>query len=401
MDPYSLYLHVPFCRHRCGYCDFNTVAGQEGRIPAYLAALKAEIAMVSHAAPERLRVHTIYYGGGTPSLVSAEDYRSLSDLIGSGFRVDEDAEISLEANPGTVTRAYLDGLRAAGFNRISFGMQSASPRDLALLQRQHDFFDVVAAVKAARQAGFRNLSLDLIFGLPGQPFERWQESLERALSLHPEHLSLYALTVEPGTPLYHWASRGLVDLPDDDLAADEYEWASDRLERAGYGQYEISNWARVGEDHELMACRHNLQYWRSLPYLGFGSGSHGCAAGYRTANVRGVAPYIDRLVNPGAEQPFPFSPANESHIRLDHRTEIEEWMMVGLRLTREGVSAASFQTRFGESLTSIFGSQIDRLVKLGLLEWPEDLPGRLRLTARGRLVGNQVFMQFVGEGEED
>ncbi len=210
MQSYSLYLHVPFCQKRCTYCDFNTYAGQSERIPDYVAALSREIAMLGASSPTKIPVHTLFFGGGTPSLLSAPHYETLLKTIAAAYDLQPGLEASLEANPGTVTGPYLKSLRAAGFNRISFGMQTADPGELALLGRIHDFYDVIRAVQWARQAGFAQINLDLIFGLPFQSLETWQASLEAALRLNPEHLSLYALTVEHGTPLYRWVGRGLV-----------------------------------------------------------------------------------------------------------------------------------------------------------------------------------------------
>ncbi len=390
MQSYSLYLHVPFCQKRCTYCDFNTYAGQSERIPDYVAALDREIAMLGASSPTKIPVHTLFFGGGTPSLLSAPHYETLFKTILAVYDLQPGFEASLEANPGTVTGPYLKSLRAAGFNRISFGMQTADPGELALLGRIHDFYDVIRAVQWARQAGFAQINLDLIFGLPFQSLETWQASLEAALRLNPEHLSLYALTVEHGTPLYRWVGRGLVPAPDGDLAADMYDWASERLDKAGFFQYEISNWARKNSSGNIMACRHNLQYWRNQPYLGFGAGAHGYAAGYRLADVVHIKTYLERMAQPG-QPPFPFSLATAHSTRVDRHTEMEETMMVGLRLTEEGVSRSSFEQRFGIPVEQVFGKEIQNMSQAGLLEAGEIL----RLTQHGRLLGNQVFMQFI------
>jgi oxygen-independent coproporphyrinogen-3 oxidase len=397
----SLYLQVPFCRHRCSYCDFNTFAGQERHIPAYVNALRAEMRQVSARAPQgrRIAMHTIFFGGGTPSLLEAGQVQAILDCAEECFDVTPDAEITMEANPGTVSAESLRALRETGVNRLSFGMQSAHPDDLRLLERQHDFFDVVQAVRWARQAGFDNLSLDLIFGLPGQSLERWKDSIERAVGMQPDHLSLYALTIEHGTPLQKRWLRGQIPLVDDDLAADMYEYAMERLPHGGYTQYEISNWARTDTQGRLKTCRHNLQYWYNLPYLGVGPGAHGFVpgtemdsdTGYRTMNLGGIRPYIERC-NEGTDEPFPAGPATRRMIAVDPVTEMQETMMVGLRLTQEGVSAGAFQARFGKTLDTVFGRQIERLVKAELLEWVSD---RLRLTPRGRMLGNRVFQEFV------
>lgn len=391
-----MYVHIPFCRHRCAYCDFNTYAGKEGRIEAYTDALCLEIRSLARGAHARLPVHTIFFGGGTPSLVPPAGLSRVIETLAQSFDLSHQAEISLEANPGTLSLPYLENLRRIGFNRLSLGMQSAHPDDLRLLERQHDYVDVVQAVKWARQAGFSNLNLDLIFGIPGQSLERWRRTLDLALALRPEHLSLYALTLEHGTPFERWSAHGLVPQADPDLAADMYETAEERLAREGYLHYEISNWAKV-IDGLARVCAHNLQYWHNWPYLGFGAGAHGYAGGYRTANVLGIEAYIRRC-HSGDERAFPFSPATVNALPIDRFTEMQETMMVGLRLTEEGVSTHEFRSRFGKDIREVFGKDVEDLLNLGLLEWSGDDHSRLRLTTRGRLLGNQVFMRFVGEG---
>ncbi|MCX6037164.1 MAG: radical SAM family heme chaperone HemW [Chloroflexi bacterium] len=391
---YSLYFHIPFCVHRCAYCDFNTYAGQEALIPAYVDALCNEIRCVAGSAPQRLTVHTIFFGGGTPSLLSQKQFESILKAARDSFDLAPDAEISLEANPGTVTLDSLRDLRGLGFNRFSLGVQSAYPDELRQLERIHDYFDVIEAVTWARRAGFDNLNLDLIFGLPEQSLDRWQATVKLILGLRPDHLSLYALTVEHGTPFGRWAQRGLLSVPDPDAAADMYEWAGEALEAAGFEQYEISNWAKPGRQ-----CRHNLQYWRGQPYLGFGAGAHGCASGLRISNVLRIKTYIERLRpdypipnNLIPNTPFPLSPATANQTKISMRVEMQETMLTGLRLTREGVSAEDFADRFGVQIRDVFGRGIDELIDLLLLEWAGPV---LRLTKRGRLLGNQVFMRFV------
>ncbi len=399
MQPTSLYIHIPFCRHRCAYCDFNTYAGLESRIPAYVNALDREIRWMGARGAESLpaagpiRVHTIFFGGGTPSLLAPQQVEAILGACRESFALDADAEISMEANPGTVTLDGLRALRSLGVNRLSYGMQSAHPSDLRLLQRQHDTIDVIEAVKWARQAGFESLSLDLIFGLPFQDLERWKATLETAIGLQTEHLSLYSLTIEPGTPFQAWLERGLISLPDDDLAADMYDYASERLAQAGFQQYEISNWARI-KNGELAACKHNLQYWRNRPYLGLGAGAHGYHSGYRLINAASIPAYIERCRSM-PEEAFPMGPATVQALPIDRWTEVQETLMVGLRLTHEGVSALEFLSRFGVSLEDLFGADIDDLIRKGLLEW-DGAKDRLRLSSRGRLLGNRVFRQFVG-----
>ncbi len=401
MRPHAVYLHIPFCVHRCAYCDFNTYAGQDALIPRYVDALQREIRTLGDSAPRRLPVHTVYFGGGTPSLLPVEVFPQVLEALALGFDLAPEPEITIEANPGTLSADYLRELRAAGVNRLSLGMQSADPQELAFLERQHDFEDVIQSVEWARQAGFDNLSLDLIFGLPEQRLETWETSLSRALELVPQHLSLYALTVERGTPLQARIERGLIPMPDADLAAEMYETARARLADAGFVQYEISNWAREGGllpgpalQSPAFACRHNLQYWRNLPYFGLGAGAHGFVDSFRTVNTLSPAAYIERLTS-AAPREFPRTPATTSIQRVDRPTEIAETMMMGLRLTREGVSRPGFRARFGVELTDLYGEQIMRLVEWNLLEWAGDDGDALRLTPHGYLLGNRVFREFV------
>ncbi len=396
-------------------------------IPAYVDALCKEIKFVGSRA-ERSRsdsggeveAHTVFFGGGTPSLLSPQQFDSIFRSIRDNFKLTDDAEITMEANPGTVSYANLLQLRKIGINRISYGVQSANTEELRMLERVHSFFDVIEAVSNSRKAGFKKLNLDLIYGLPEQTLSTWQTTVNRILGLHPEHISAYALTLEHGTPFGRWSSKGLLPLPDPDLAAEMYEWLSETLEVHNYIQYEISNWAKINEEvrmqnDELAAgdssfsshqssfqCRHNLQYWRGLPYLAFGAGAHGYANGYRYSNVLRIKTYIDRLTqfsnSPVFNLPFPLSPGTVNHHKQSINDDMSEFMMTGLRLTREGVSEVEFQERFGQTMGDVYGKEIDELLKLGLIENCVGTDGhlpRLRITKRGRLVGNQVFVRFV------
>jgi len=394
MVTYSLYVHIPFCRQRCGYCDFNTYAGIEDLVPAYVEALCAEITSVKETVGAYLPVHTIFFGGGTPSLLTVGQIERILIGIESSFELLPGLELSLEANPGSLSLIYLQELYKLGVNRLSIGMQSAQPEELRLLERQHRYEDVINAVKWARKAGFDNLNLDLIFGTPYQTLESWSHSLSLGLELKPEHLSLYALTIEHGTPLAHWVARGLLPDTDSDLAAEMYELADQQLAGVGYLQYEISNWARQSNQGELLSCRHNLQYWHNLPYLGLGAGAHGYAGDFRTANVLSPSVYIERCMS-GRKEQFPITPATASALPIDRVTEMGETMMMGLRLTGEGVSNVDFMARFGQALIEVFPKEIEELLAAGLLEWVGEGHEVLRLTPGGRLLGNQVFMRFL------
>jgi oxygen-independent coproporphyrinogen-3 oxidase len=355
------------------------------------------------------QAHTIFFGGGTPSLLSPKQFESIFKSLRDNFIFTDDAEITIEANPGTVSYENLLELRKIGINRISYGVQSANTEELRMLERAHSFFDVIEAVTSARKAGFDNLNLDLIYGLPEQSLSTWQTTVKRILDLHPQHVSAYALTLEHGTPFGRWSSLGLLPVPDPDLAADMYEWAGEILEANGYVQYEISNWAKNVESQmsniqpstfdlqpliPTFACRHNLQYWHSLPYLAFGAGAHGYASGYRYSNVLRIKTYIERLntANWLPDTAFPITPATVNHHKQTLTDDMSEYMLNNLRLVKAGASDADFKSRFGCGLMDVYAAELEELIHFGLLEREGD---SIKLTKRGRLLGNQVFMRFV------
>jgi len=380
----SLYLHIPFCHTRCHYCDFNTYAGILPLREPYVRTLLTEIAMdgrlaeLSDGTPRRSR--TIFFGGGTPSLLSVEQVTRLLNACHSAFAVDEDAEITLEANPGTLSRAQLTGLHAAGVNRLSLGAQSFDAELLSTLGRIHSPHEITQAVQYARNAGFASINLDFMFGLPGQTMRHWRETLDQTLTLRPEHLSLYSLIIEEGTPFYTWTHEGRITPGDEDLCADMYEYADERLQAAGYENYEISNWALSGHQ-----CRHNLTYWQNLPYLGMGAGAHSSFGGRRFSNVLAPLEYI-RLLN--AQQ----RPEAESET-VDREQEMSETAFLALR-TAIGLHLPTFEQRFGEPFAHFVGDRLRLVAEAGLLE-QED--GWLRLSKRGRLLGNAVFLQLLPE----
>ena len=400
---FSLYISIPFCRARCAYCDFNSHAGIEALLPSYARAVAEEIRRVGTGRPDgRGQAHTVFFGGGTPSLMPLPELELILGAVREVFALPPEPEISLEANPGTVDPDYLSGVRRLGINRLSLGVQSLDAADLAMLGRIHTVDQAVDTVKLARAAGFDNLNLDLMMGLPGQTLASWQATLNRALGLGPDHLSAYMLSLEEGTRLYEGVASGRLPTPDPDLTADMYEWTTDALEAEGFWQYEISNWAR-GEARSkkeeasgkaLMpeyACRHNLTYWRNEPYLGFGAGAHGCAAGWRYANVLTPQTFMAKL-EAGGPAEFPFSPAVDVKIAVSPEDAMDETMMLGLRLVREGVAGEAFERRFGVSMERKYGPRLKRLAAQGLVEWPG---GRARLTRAGRLLGNVAFREFV------
>lgn len=381
--PVGLYLHIPFCAHICPYCDFNTYAGQESLIPRYVDALCAEIARAGDDHDGRPAA-TIFFGGGTPSLLPATAVERILAACRDAFPVTNDAEITLEANPNGLNEAYLRALRAAGVNRLSIGAQTTQRRGLRVLGRQHESTDTRAAVQAARAAGFTNLSLDLIFGWPGQTLEQWRDDLETVLSWPdpPEHLSLYSLIVEPGTPFADAMRRGVLRLPDDDTGADMYELAMDLLGARGWHHYEVANFAR---DPALIS-RHNALYWQHGDYYGFGAGAHGHHAGVRRMNHLLPATYIAAMEAGG--------PAVSNTERLDAATVRGETMMLGLRLAADGIDAAAFAHRHGVTLAETFGPQIEELVTIGVMERTDR---GIRLTRRGVMLANDAVARFLPE----
>ena len=389
----SVYIHVPFCVCRCLYCDFITYAGQQAWLPAYVEAAIKEVHLLgSSRAKTDEPAQTVYFGGGTPSLLSIGQVKALLTAVERSFLLAENAEITLEANPGTLTLDYLRELRAIGVNRLSLGVQSFSDAELAQLGRIHTREEALQSILWAKQAGFENLSLDLIFGLPKQSLKAWEYNLQEAIKIHPEHLSLYNLIVEDGTPLAKQIANGEIPAPDDDVAADMYELTMDFLTSAGYEQYEISSWATSPE----FESRHNKAYWQMTPYLGVGAAAAGFAENVRTLNTPSIPEYVQRISTQRSALPYPRSAANREYTEVDGFTQMQESMMLGLRLTREGVSDAAFRARYGQEISAAFPEEVHRLLAKGLVEWVDFPDGpHVRLTRRGKMLGNQAFMEFV------
>ena len=410
-NPLSLYVHIPFCTLKCSYCDFNSYAGIESLMRPFVDALCDEMLLWAPFLADR-RVETVFFGGGTPSLLPIGEVNEVMSTMRGEFDLGPGAEVSLEANPGTVDREYLRGLRSLGVNRLSFGVQSFHDDELRALDRIHSAEEAKEAYRWAREAAFQRINLDLIYGLPEQPMERWQATLEQAIALGPEHLSLYALTVEEGTKLAHDIERGKAPGPDGDMQAAMYEWSCERLDRAGYRQYEISNWSRPGEE-----CRHNIVYWRNGEWLGLGPGAHSHVGGkmedgrwkmgYRFADVYSPKQYIDRvkdMVNLSAVGCQPSSGDGLGAFLGDMRQvafaeeqtlemEMADTAILGLRLNN-GLATGEFERRFARSLDEVYGPVLTEAVSLGLLEREN---GRLRLTQRGRLLANEVFVRLLAD----
>ena len=371
----ALYIHFPFCRRRCSYCSFVSYQGRESDIPDYVNALEKEL--VLRATDQK--VCSIYFGGGTPSLLSPEQIHDILHTIHSLFPVDEASEVTLEANPGTVDERYLTAVRKAGINRLSLGVQSLDDGELALLGRIHTALEARDAVQFARNAGFTNLSFDLIYGLPGQTISSWHRTLDELIGLSPEHISLYPLTLEDDAPMHLAIQRAEVPPIDPDLTADQYELAQDTLAAHGYHHYEISNWAKGGYE-----CRHNLVYWHNLPYLGIGVAAHSYIHGHRLANTTDLDSYLNAFSSN-------LPPAWELDEEIGPELHLSETVILGLRLS-EGIGLDDIKHRFGIDLLRHYEQQVGETAALGLLEYSGQ---RIRLTRRGRLLGNEVFWRFL------
>jgi len=378
----GLYIHLPFCKRRCVYCDFPVVVGRDPAQAAYFAAVAAEIEGLAEATG-RPRLETVYFGGGTPSRTPDGVERALA-AVREGFRLDAEAEITVEANPDSATRETLDRLAAAGVNRLSLGVQTFSNERLERLGRLHDAEAAVAAAKRARSR-FPSVSLDLICGVPGTGVEAWQEDLERAVALDPDHVSVYCLTLEEGTPLSRAVAAGRAPPPDEDLEAAHLEATAAYLPSRGYARYEISNFARPGR-----ACRHNLRYWRNLPCLGAGLGAAAFWQGVRWGNTRDLDEYAARAAS-GPGPTFPPGPAACGKESLAPERALGESIVVGLRLT-EGVDLEVLGARHGVDAGAVFEEVIadavahDLLVRRG---------SRIALTERGFLFANRVMAEFT------
>ncbi len=353
-------------------------------IPSYAETLLKEASLWREAADGR-PVETVFFGGGTPSLNPVDEMQKIVEGMRATFDVAPDAEIALEANPGSLSVEYLRGLREIGFNRLSIGVQSFDDEELVALDRIHTGTEAREAYASARAAGFENVNLDFIYGLPAQPLSAWQRTLEEALALAPEHLSLYALTIEDGTPLARDVARGRVTAPDPDMQAEHYEWTEERLARAGYQQYEISNWARPGR-----RCLHNLVYWENREYLGLGAGAHSFLNGVRFSTVllpNRYAELVDESVA-AADGTMRQVAGAET---ITRELSMADTMILGLRLV-DGIDVRAFARRHGDDVDGVYGDVIAEFVGYGLLE---RTPTHLRLTPRGRLLSNELFQRLL------
>ena len=372
MKTLGLYIHIPFCKAKCGYCDFNSYAGKEAYMESYFHALMKEIEETAKRYP--FPVDTIYFGGGTPTFV---DTKYICDALGKTkelFEQCSNCEISIECNPGTIGYEGLKKLHNAGFNRLSIGLQSADNGCLKSLGRIHTFEEFSECFKNARMVGFENISLDLMYGLPDQTMKEWKETLRCAVEFGTEHISCYSLKVEEGTP---FAKRKL-NLPDDDTVADMYEFVVEFLAEQGYERYEISNFAKKGFE-----SRHNLKYWKCDDFVGVGAGAFSCANGVRFSNVSDLKEYIDLMEKTEY--------ATENREVLSDFDKMSEFVFLGLRL-RGGISEREFENRFNLNIDEVFGSQIEKYSKMGFLIRENE---SIRFSDKGFFVSNTILSDFV------
>jgi oxygen-independent coproporphyrinogen-3 oxidase len=369
----GVYVHLPFCPYICPYCDFAKWAWDDARAERYLGALRAEL-----RAARAVTARTLFFGGGTPSMYGADAIATLVRDVRARFGLSAGAEVTVEANPDPSLVERIPGLRAAGVNRLSIGVQSFDARELRVLGRRHTAGDVRRAVEAARDAGFDNVSVDLIFGVPGQTAETWTASLDAAVALGVEHVSCYGLTIEAGTPYATWFARDPSAFADDSLEARLYGIAIERLRAAGFEHYEISNWGKPG-----FRSQHNAIYWANEPYLGLGVGAASYLAGVRSTHARDLEAYVAAA---SAGQPIP----GESE-RLEGAARAGEAIMLALR-TAEGVDVRRFRERYGIDMQAAYGRIVGELVEAGMLV--SDAAG-VRLTERGRYLANDVCGAFL------
>ena len=374
--PLGIYIHVPFCRSKCQYCDFYSLTAKDDKLmDGYLSAVCAHIKESGQLAPG-YKVDTIFFGGGTPTFFGADGMATILTAIRRNFDVDSGAEITFEANPDSVSDKLLNRLRAEGFNRVSLGIQCDDDEILKKIGRPHDYAQAVSAVQRIRKAGFRNLSVDLMYGLPGQTLNAWKDTLERVLTLNPEHVSCYGLKLEEGTPMYDY--RDFLNLPDDDLQADMYLAATEILRSRGFRQYEISNFARKG-----LYSRHNMKYWTGGEYLGFGPNASSDFAGKRFTIIRDLQGYIDGIKNGGEVL------ADIDEIPIRERAG--EYLMMRLR-TSAGIIKEEYERQFLLPFGPI-EEALEKCRSFGHAARNEE--GRWRLTPKGFLISNSIISDLL------
>ena len=372
----ALYFHIPYCKQKCPYCDFNSYGN--GMNKDFVTALKEEIGIKSKNI-DQYQIGSVFFGGGTPTTLSSFQITDILNFCFNKFSIKSDCEVSIEANPGTIDYQYLKLLRNKCFNRLSLGCQSFNDDLLKKIERIHNCDEIFQSVSAARKAGFKNISLDLMFGLPGQSFDIWEETLQSATQLKPTHLSMYNLTIEKETPFYDQLRKGILILPSEELQSKMYKRAVEYLSQAGYIHYEISNFAVKGYE-----CRHNKVYWNNNEYVGFGPGAASYLNGTRSKNILSPEKYIETLLE---KKEIPLFEKET----LDQKKSMWETLMLGLRMVK-GINLSDFEKRFGKTLDSEFDEKIRKLRNEHFLEYSDK---KLKLTRKGILYSNEVFVELI------
>ncbi len=377
MKNIGIYIHIPFCVKKCDYCDFNSFAGKDHLHEEYVNCLIDEMEMYKDVL-SNINIDTIFIGGGTPTCLGAGSIEQIMYKCASTFNISPNAEISIEANPGTITSVKLRGMRNSGVNRLSFGLQSWNDEELKLLGRIHTKDEFIRNYELARVEGFDNINIDLMFALPDQDLKKWKATLDNVVTLNPEHISCYSLTIEEGTFFHQYLERGKIKLPDQETDRLMYENAINTFRENGYKQYEISNFSKQGYE-----CRHNKKYWLLDEYIGFGAGAHSFIGEERYSNELNPEDYIKRIRTK-------VTPVKEK-ISLDKKDCMSEFIFLGLRLM-SGININEFERRFGIDIYSIYKIQIDKFLSLNLLKREED---NIKLTNRGIDISNKIFSEFI------
>ena len=382
--PLGIYIHIPFCISKCSYCDFLSGPSDEVTINTYMDALVKEIEGNRNLG-SRFFVDTVFFGGGTPSIAAPLKIKAVMEKLKEVFEFDESPEVTIEANPGTITEKKLMIYREAGINRISMGLQSTENEELKLLGRIHTYEEFLEGYRMAEKCGFSNINVDLMSALPGQTPESWAKTLERIADLDPAHISAYSLIIEEGTPFYEWfqdkGGRNCPPLPSEEEERGMYELTKRFLEARGYCQYEISNYAKEG-----FICRHNMGYWRRKDYLGIGTGAASLIDNVRFSNTESIPEYIENCGSPDS--------IHKATQNLSVQEQMEEFMFLGLRTT-EGIDKEEFDRVFSGKFEAVYGKICEKLEKEGMLKGYSRKPGRICLTGKGMDLSNYVLAQFL------
>ena len=395
--PIGLYIHIPFCETKCSYCDFNTYAGIENLLTQYIDSICKEIKLWGSVIPNA-HISTIFFGGGTPSYIPTNLLGQILNTIKNEMDTTNCTEITIESNPNDLSEIKkLEYYLKIGINRISIGIQSFNDIHLKNIDRRHSSAEGIHAIKNAKSAGFENINIDLMFGLPNQTKYEWIQTLEVVPTIPIQHISMYCLTIEKNTPMFHQVNQGVLQMPDQDLAAEMYEIATDFMQQENFRNYEISNWAKNNK-----ICEHNLAYWKNQQFIGIGPGAHSLLSSYRFSNIESPKKYIQKLKsNPDFEKTqnnkqtdkdkFLTIPTTENYEKQDIKTKMSDTMIMGLRLD-SGINLDEFEEKFQIKIEKIFPGKIDKLISENLINKKNN---QIKLSDKGKLLGNEVFINFL------